>query len=88
MSLTSYRAAPPRVKMNALYMRLCYALCRPGNDLLSRVLRQSTIGAGAFNGRVRHGIGCFHSAITTRSVKFIHEKLEEINIYNKNDQVD
>ena len=61
---------------------------RPGSDLLSRVLRQSTIGAGAFNGRVRHGIGCFHSAITTRSVKFIHEKLEEINIYNKNDQVD
>ena len=30
---------------------------RPGNDLLSRVLRHSTIGAGEFNGRVRDGIG-------------------------------
>ncbi len=32
-------------------------LCRPGDDLLSRVLRQSTIGAEAFDGRVRDGIG-------------------------------
>ena len=31
--------------------------CRPGDDLLSRVLRQSTIGAEAFDGRVRDGIG-------------------------------
>ena len=30
---------------------------RPGGDLLSRVLRQSTIGAEAFDGRVRDGIG-------------------------------
>ena len=29
----------------------------PGDDLLSRVLRHSTIGAEAFNGRVRDGIG-------------------------------
>lgn len=29
----------------------------PGSDLLSRVLRHSTIGAGEFNGRVRDGIG-------------------------------
>lgn len=29
----------------------------PGNDLLSRVLRHSTIGAEEFNGRVRDGIG-------------------------------
>ena len=29
----------------------------PGDDLLSRVLRQSTIGAEAFDGRVRDGIG-------------------------------
>ena len=29
----------------------------PGGDLLSRVLRQSTIGAEAFDGRVRDGIG-------------------------------
>ena len=32
-------------------------LCGPGGDLLSRVLRQSTIGAKAFDGRVRDGIG-------------------------------
>ena len=32
-------------------------LDRPGNDLLSRVLRHSTIGAEEFNGRVRDGIG-------------------------------
>ncbi len=42
---------------------------RPGGDLLSHVLRRSTIGAGAFHGRVRDGIGCSHSAITTRSAK-------------------
>ena len=34
-------------------------LGRSGNDLLSRVLRHSTIGAEAFNGRVRDGIGFF-----------------------------
>ena len=33
------------------------ALCRPGDDLLSQVLRHSTIGAEAFDGRVRDGIG-------------------------------
>ena len=37
--------------------RLCVVLGRPGNDLLSRVLRHSTIGAEEFNGRVRDGIG-------------------------------
>ena len=42
---------------------------RPGSDLLSRVLRRSTIGAGAFHGRVRNGIGCSRSAMTTRSAK-------------------
>ena len=44
-------------------------LGRPGDDLLSRVLRRSTIGAGAFHGRVRDGIGCGHSANTTRPAK-------------------
>jgi Integrase core domain/Transposase len=34
-----------------------YVLCRPGGDLLSQVLRHSTIGAEAFDGRVRDGIG-------------------------------
>ena len=45
------------------------ALSRPGSDLLSRVLRRSTIGAGAFHGRVRNGNGCSHPAMTTRSAK-------------------
>lgn len=45
------------------------AFSRPGSDLLSRVLRRSTIGAGAFHGRVRNGNGCGRPAITTRSAK-------------------
>src|ERR1044071_391524 len=44
-------------------------LNRPGDDLLSRVLRRSTIGAGAFHGRVRDGIGCSRSASITRPAK-------------------
>lgn len=110
MSLTSYRAAPPRVNFSsksALYLGtslrqlkgplarpglpiggpfgrekiwifLQRAFCRPGSDLLSRVLRRSTISAGAFHGRVRNGIGCSRSAITTRSAKrTLLEKLFE-----------
>ena len=42
---------------------------RPGSDLLSQVLRLSTIGAGEFNGRVRDGIGYRLPAKTTRSAK-------------------
>ena len=45
------------------------AFSRPGSDLLSRVLRRSTIGAGVFHGRVRNGNGCSHPAMTTRSAK-------------------
>ena len=45
------------------------AFNRPGSDLLSRVLRRSTIGAGAFHGRVRNGNGCGRPAMTTRSIK-------------------
>src|SRR5574337_2180489 len=44
-------------------------LCRPGDDLLSRVLRQSTIGAKAFDGRVRDGIGSDRLAKATRPAK-------------------
>src|SRR5918997_550734 len=73
MSLTSYRAAPPRAtdvdsanrsrNENAAPRRRDrnrsegIVLCWSGDDLLSRVLRHSTIGAEAFNGRVRDGIG-------------------------------
>ena len=111
MSLTSYRAAPPRGEVvsglpcwhirpvrplaggvrreNGLRV---FALCCecavafdacalgialafqahkywPGGDLLSHVLRRSTIGATGLNGRVRDGTGCFPRAMTTRPVK-------------------
>ena len=49
--------------------KICVAFCRPGSVLLSRVLRRSTIGAGAFHGRVRNGNGWGHHAMTTRSIK-------------------
>ena len=42
---------------------------RPGSDLLSRVLRRTTIGAEEFYGRVRDGIGYRLLAETTRSAK-------------------
>ncbi len=38
---------------------------RPGGDRLSRALRRSTMGAGAFHGRVRDGIGCGVPAMAT-----------------------
>ncbi len=44
-------------------------LCGPGGDLLSQVLRHSTIGARAFDGRVRDGIGSDRSAKATRPAK-------------------
>ena len=44
---------------------------RLGDDLLSRALRQSTIGAKTFHYRVREGIGCFILAIATKSSKHI-----------------
>ena len=37
-----------------------------GGDLLSHVLRRSTIGVTALNGRVREGIGCLAVAMTTK----------------------
>src|ERR1700733_2792982 len=63
MSLTSYRAAPPRV--GECVMGACVG--RPGGDLLSRALRRSTMGAGGFHVRVRDGIGCSLPAKATRS---------------------
>ena len=86
MSLTSYRAAPPRVEVMFWFGRrsrpgvdypghlgVCFeedfVLGRPGGDLLSQVLRHSTIGADAFDGRVRDGIGSGHVARATRPAK-------------------
>ena len=46
---------------------------RSGSDRLSRVLRQSTIGAKGFNVRVRNGIGWDTFAMTTRSSKHRNE---------------
>ena len=42
---------------------------RFGGDLLSHVLRRSTIGVTALNGRVRDGIGCLAVAMTTKPRK-------------------
>src|ERR1700728_728524 len=53
----------------ALIKRKFSVLGRPGDDLLSHVLRQSTIGAKAFDGRVRDGIGSYHLAKATRPAK-------------------
>src|SRR3712207_4550237 len=51
-------AAPGEERRVWLYRKEgLFVLGRPGDDLLSRVLRHSTIGAEAFNGRVRDGIG-------------------------------
>ena len=50
-------------------MRELWLLTRFGGDLLSHVLRRSTIGATALNGRVRDGIGCFARAMATRPGK-------------------
>ena len=44
-------------------------ICRPGSDLLFRVLGRSTIGAGAIYGRVRDGIGYGRPAVATRPAK-------------------
>ena len=75
MSLTSYRAAPPRANRistghdpgekaergawapREFAKEGMIVLGWSGNDLLSRALRHSTIGAEEFNGRVRDGIG-------------------------------
>ncbi len=50
-------------------------LDRPGNDLLSRVLRHSTISAEKFNGRVRDGIGFWLLAQATGPAKNMASKI-------------
>ena len=69
MSLTSYRAAPPRDKVVGEESACGRAFVRFGGDLLSHVLGRSTIGAAALNGRVRDGIGCFARAHATKPAK-------------------
>jgi hypothetical protein len=60
-----------KILKEALLLRatVCSRLGRPGSDLLSRVLRHSTISAGELNDRVRNGIGWGIPAKTTRSAK-------------------
>ena len=71
MSLTSYRAAPPRGGdgIDPSLRLSCVFLFRFGGDLLSHVFRRSTIGATALNFRVRDGIGCLARAMTTKPEK-------------------
>ena len=79
MSLTSYRAAPPRVRSLRGYfvvqgdiydiVESITDFIRFGGDLLSHVLRRSTIGVVALNGRVRDGIGCLATTMTTKPRK-------------------
>jgi hypothetical protein len=62
-------------------------LGRPGSDLLSQVLRLSTIGAEEFNGRVRDGIGFRLLAKTTRPAKdseVSRERSERYWVWPKN----
>ena len=51
-----------------------FILDMPGNVLLFRVLRQSTIGAERLDCRVRNGIGYYTFAIITRQA-LIHNTL-------------
>ena len=71
-------------------------LDRPGNDLLSRVLRHSTISAEEFNGRVRDGIGFWLLAQATGPAKdmasirslFDVSRFGVADIDHENDQAD
>lgn len=64
-----YRLLALRYSLFVHHRKETLALCRPGDDLLSQVLRHSTIGAEAFDGRVRDGIGSDRSAEATRPAK-------------------
>ena len=63
------RISPWRLLESIIVKRRFSVLGRPGSDLLSQVLRLSTIGAEEFNGRVRDGIGFRLLAKTTRPAK-------------------
>ena len=82
MSLTSYRAAPPRASADRPgeggwddrpcewvleeTLRAHPPAAMPGDDLLFHRLGDSTIGAVGFHGRVRDGIGWDTDAMATR----------------------
>lgn len=68
MSLTSYRAAPPRGGEGVVngFLVACSRASMPGDDLLFHRLSDSTIGAVGFHGRVRDGIGWDTDAMATR----------------------
>ena len=48
------------------HIRENWVFARSGGELLSHVLRRSTIAAAALNFRVREGTGCFARAMATR----------------------
>ncbi len=76
MSLTSYRAAPSRVRVRFVSsFREKGDFTRFGGDLLSRGLSPSTIGAAVLNFRVRDGTGCFTCAMTTKPRKIPTSRL-------------
>ena len=78
----SYRAAPAGAGS-----AIVNVLGKPGDDLLSHVLIRSTIGAGAFHGRVRDGIGCAHSAKITRPAKD-NDKIWSSNTHRRASELD
>ena len=71
MSLTSYRAAPSRVRVDYIVERYVFVFARFGDALLSHTLRCSTIGATVLNFRVRDGTGCFTCAVATKPRKIL-----------------
>ena len=89
MSLTSYRAAPPRDirvseggmrhgewVLSVSVLRIAARASMPGDDLLFHRLSDSTIGAVGFHGRVRNGIGWDTDAIATRQWSRCDDTLE------------
>ena len=67
------------LNIEKLLDEISYSLKKnPGNDLLFHALRQSTIGANSFHGRVRDGIGCLSVAMVTR--KLISIKLFSVRL--------
>ena len=93
MSLTSYRAAPPRAKQQSRRERVAPAAlitlrmgvlrtppAKPGDDLLFHCLSSSTIGAVRFHGRVRDGIGWVTDAMVTKLWDRRFEVLEIVHL--------